>query len=633
MNITNQMCGIVALLVLGVLFKWRQRVHTRTENVFVLEFITSFCSLILDIFSIVVITYQDYLPKILVELVSKLYLVSLTLVVYFSMIYLAADVYKKHTRYIKVIKSSIIWQCIVACVIMIAPIYFYVSSDSKEIYSYGLAAILTYVGVIIYIGYILWLIVVKGSEVDIRRKRCVCIWMGIWLIAALIQFFFPEMLIVGYSAALGNIVMFVQLENPEFNLDRKIGIFNEYAFNTKTYELHDKKENYSLMAIFFFLKCNTKTKHEEEEKIVGQIVDYLSLLKGVTSYKISDNEVILLYRDDVDTTELYKEIYNSFKVKYSSIASIKFFALREALIVEDSSQILNLFQYVYSTRNDIMQDRFMEIGRKEYDEMMNGTMIEKIVEDAIENDWIKVFYHPIYDATKKRFTSAEALVRIIDDTGKMIPPSEFIPVSERNGSIIRIGRIVFEKVCRLISEVDIRDMGLDYIEVNLSVLQCIDSNLADEYITIMKKYHINPAYINLEITETGTVQQKRNLLRNMNDLIDYGVTFTLDDFGTGQSNLNYIMEMPVKLVKFDKEMLDAYFKEEKAKYIMEAAMHMIHGMSLNIVAEGIETKEQFEAMEAMNIKFMQGYYFAKPMPRDDFVTFIMNKCISYSYNN
>ena len=172
-------------------------------------------------------------------------------------------------------------------------------------------------------------------------------------------------------------------------------------------------------------------------------------------------------------------------------------------------------------------------------------------------------------------------------------------------------------------------MGLEYIEVNLSVLQCIDSNLSEEYIQIMEKYEINPKMINLEITETGTVQHKRNLLNNMNSLIDYGVTFTLDDFGTGQSNLNYIMEMPVKLVKFDKEMLDAYFKQEKAKYIMEAAMHMIHGMSLNIVAEGIETREQFEAMEAMNIKFMQGYYFARPMPRDDFVTFIMNNCIGY----
>ena len=629
MNISNQICGIVALLVLGVLFKWRQRVHTRTENVFVIEFVISLCSLVLDILSIVVITYREELPDILVEVVSKLYLVSLTLVVYFSMVYLAADVYKKYKVYVRIISTTIVWECIMAIVIMLLPIEYYVNSETHELYSYGLAITATYIGVVGYICYILWLIVVKGNEVDIRRKRCVCIWMGIWLVAAGIQFLFPEMLVVGYAAALGNIVIFVKLENPELNYDKRTGIFNEYAFNIKTYELHDKGEKYSLMAIFFFLKCNSKTKHEDEEKIVDQIVDYLSLLKGVTSYKISDNEVVLLYRDNVNTMELYREIYKSYKVKYSSLATIKFFALNNALEAEDSTLLLNLFQYVYSTRNDIMQERFMEIGKAEYDEMMHGSIIEKLVEDAIENDWIKVYYHPIYDATKGKFTSAEALVRIIDDTGKMIPPFEFIPISERNGSIIQIGRIVFEKVCKFIHEVDICSMGLEYIEVNLSVLQCIDSNLSEEYIQIMEKYEINPKMINLEITETGTVQHKRNLLNNMNSLIDYGVTFTLDDFGTGQSNLNYIMEMPVKLVKFDKEMLDAYFKQEKAKYIMEAAMHMIHGMSLNIVAEGIETREQFEAMEAMNIKFMQGYYFARPMPRDDFVTFIMNNCIGY----
>jgi len=101
----------------------------------------------------------------------------------------------------------------------------------------------------------------------------------------------------------------------------------------------------------------------------------------------------------------------------------------------------------------------------------------------------------------------------------------------------------------------------------------------------MKKYNINPCNINLEITESALMEDKTNLLDNMNRLMEYGVKFSLDDFGTGHSNLNYIVDMPVNIVKFDKGMLDAYFENGRAKYVMDAAMHMIQGMNLEIVAE------------------------------------------------
>lgn len=92
-------------------------------------------------------------------------------------------------------------------------------------------------------------------------------------------------------------------------------------------------------------------------------------------------------------------------------------------------------------------------------------------------------------------------------------------------------------------------------------------------------------------------------------LRNYGVGFSLDDFGTGQSNLNYIVDMPVDIVKFDKEMTTAYFESTKAKYVMDAAMHMIHGMKLDIVSEGVETAEQLDTMEELGIQYIQGYYF------------------------
>ena len=118
---------------------------------------------------------------------------------------------------------------------------------------------------------------------------------------------------------------------------------------------------------------------------------------------------------------------------------------------------------------------------------------------------------------------------------------------------------------------------------------------------------------------------KKTLLGNMQRLMEYGVHFSLDDFGTGQSNLNYIVDMPVDIVKFDREMSQAFFRDEKAQYVMNAAMQMIHGMQLKIVSEGIEEEEQYRKMAQLGIDYIQGYYFSKPLPETEFVDFMKDK--------
>ena len=188
--------------------------------------------------------------------------------------------------------------------------------------------------------------------------------------------------------------------------------------------------------------------------------------------------------------------------------------------------------------------------------------------------------------------------------------------------ILKLGSIVFGKVCNFIKTHPLEQYGMHYIEVNLSVVQCGYEHLAQDYIEIMEQYGVDPKYINLEITESASTNAKKTLLGNMENLIDYGVHFSLDDFGTGQSNLNYIVDMPVDIIKFDRSMTNSYFENGKAKHVMEAAIHMIHGMNLEIVSEGVETKEQYQTMEDLGISHIQGYYFSKPLPQEEFVRFL-----------
>ena len=232
-----------------------------------------------------------------------------------------------------------------------------------------------------------------------------------------------------------------------------------------------------------------------------------------------------------------------------------------------------------------------------------------------------MFYQPFYSSKDKKFTAAEALVRIRREDGSIVPPGEFIPIAEENGQIIELGMRVFEKVCKFLASGKAQELGLEYIEINVSAAQFDKENPAKFMIHYMQEYHINPKWINLEITETAA-NNKHILLSNMNKLIQNGVTFSLDDFGTGRSNLDYFVNMPIKNIKFDHSFTQGYFTNEKTKHILQGMTDIMHKMNMNIVSEGIETEEQLEAMKKIGVEYIQGYYFSKPIPEDQFLTFL-----------
>ena len=140
----------------------------------------------------------------------------------------------------------------------------------------------------------------------------------------------------------------------------------------------------------------------------------------------------------------------------------------------------------------------------------------------------------------------------------------------------------------------------------------------------MKQYDIDPKQINLEITETASTSLKNIMLNNMNKLIEFGVSFSLDDFGMGNSNLNYIIEMPVEIVKFDRILVNSYFNDSKAKLVINKIIEMIKSLKLSLVLEGIETKDIVDQALNLDIDYIQGYYFSKPINKEAFTEFLKN---------
>ncbi len=413
--------------------------------------------------------------------------------------------------------------------------------------------------------------------------------MLLWIGAVAIQGFHNELLLVGFAGCVGVMVLYIKLENPETNLERKTGLFNQNALILYTQQLYSRKREFSV--IFVLLERELGKVGESETEDDMRLVNYLSEIPKAKVFKKSQEELVIIM-DDKEYTEKWTYKIKDYFEEYFLYPTI--FLIPDAQQMKNQDDLLYLIRYVRENYKEVSGERFNIIGDDIISTMYRERTVTRQILQAIEEDRVEVFYQPIYSTREQRFTSAEALMRIRDEEGKIMSPGMFIEVAEKNGMIRKLGEIVFDKVCHFIKEHRLEQYGMEYIEVNLSVVQCADENLADTYIQIMQKHNINPAMINLEITESASLSAKKILLDNMMCLINYGVKFALDDFGTGQSNLNYIVDMPVEIVKFDRYMTNAYFENKKAKYVMNAAMHMIHGMELQIVSEGIERRNSLK---------------------------------------
>ena len=619
MNIQVQCCGIAILLLIWY-FSLRQRpLGLEAEKLFLITMgVTSFC-VVMDITSVAAINHHEMISGFLLALICKTYIVSLIWVGYFGLIYSSTDFIG--TRVERKKKNRIYTIIVFTGTILIyaLPIYYYLEGDI--VYTYGPSCVTTYIFALLFVLATLYKVGVRGKEINPKRRRAIVIWMLIWIIAAVTQFLNAELLLVGFASVLGVVILFFELENPEANLDRETGAYNAHALGEYTKLLYEKKERFSamLLALNDMAVIGNVGNSIQLDMTLRGIVRYAEKLKGVKVFKTLERELVFIVADEQRLQEVFQDV----KGHIDSSISPYYVLLPDSLLLGSVEELFLMLRYFRVGKTENPEESSILLDQRKIGHYKEKEETEALIRTAIEEDRIEVFYQPIYSTKHEKFTSAEALVRIRDKDGNIVPPGRFIPVAEKNGHIARIGEIVFDKVCEFVQKNNLRDVyGIKYVEVNLSVRQCEDTKLAENYIKIMQKYDLEPSCINLEITESASIKTRKNLLENMQVLIEYGVKFSLDDFGNGESNLNYIVDMPVSIVKFDRDMSQAYFANQKAKFVMEASMHMIHDMQLEIVSEGVETKEQMEAISALGIDYIQGYYFSKPIPGEEFLEFI-----------
>lgn len=627
MNIIAQCCGIVLLLVILYFYRRQKNIRLGTGKAFWRALCVTLACITLDIMSIIAIDNMKQLPQLLVDLVCKSYLVSLIGVSFCSLAYVCVDIYTgRKKQYKKTLYRFVAVVAVGVGIVYSLPLYYYMENDQQVVYTYGPSVLATYAMALFFIAVTIYITIRFKERLNPRRREAVLIWLLFWMTASLIQFFNNELLIVGYATSVGIMVLYLELENPETNIDKRTGLFNQGALVQYMRQLFG--EHKSFAALVLVLEHSMSKGLPTEKEAVARLESdaFLATIPGASVFKNGEDETVLLFLKPEDEKKARKLIHEYFASEWKE--NVDYFMppswiyIPDCNVVQGVEDVLYFIRHTRQNSREFLENNYLCIDEKVVEALKKEKEVEQLILDAMEQGRVEVYYQPIYSTKEKCFTSAEALVRIRDEDGGIVPPGVFIDIAEQNGMILRLGEIIFEQVCCFLKNNDLERYGIHYIEINLSVVQCAYEQLAENYIRIMKKYEIRPELINLEITESASLKAKKVLLDNMKILMDYGIRFSLDDFGTGQSNLNYIIDMPVDIVKFDRIMSNAYFENGKAKYVMDAAMHMIHGLELEIVSEGIETEEQYQAMEQLGISYIQGYYFSKPLAGRDFLEFL-----------
>ncbi|MBQ4313120.1 MAG: EAL domain-containing protein, partial [Clostridia bacterium] len=284
---------------------------------------------------------------------------------------------------------------------------------------------------------------------------------------------------------------------------------------------------------------------------------------------------------------------------------------------DDFREMIALLTYASALEKQSGQDGFMIVNGDIKAQYIRRRRVESVLERAIEEGTIDVAYQPICSVETGRIVSAEALARLHDDELGNIPPSEFISIAEHNGMISSIGDIVRRKVCAFIAEQKLWQLGIKHVAVNLSVVECMQSDLHRKIIDDAQKYGTPLHMMRFEITESTAVESISVLRHNMEELIGNGISFHLDDYGTGYSNLSMILSLPFSVIKLDRSILHST-GDMGSDYPMHLSA-LFSELGMEVVCEGIEDAQQAERLRRWKVDYGQGWYYGKPLTPDAFV--------------
>lgn len=618
---------IITIIVMGCLFVIKDRQRDENKVFFWIVFNGLVCAS-LDIVFCIATNNKGTIPFSVMYLSSSLYLVIHSFVPYLFYLYsnLISKAYYK-TRKRKYILLLIPYFINVVFLLTNSYHNLVFSFDSNYVYHREIMMFSVYGVTLLYLILFFCHMIYYFKSIRVKMVVMLSLFILGGALSVVVQFFYPHLLIELFVQAIVYMSVMISLDDEASHKVSEYDVYSRNTFKRDVKGLIDSDNKFSVVMIKL-------TNIEGYMSVLG--IDQINeSLYNIASWLKSIDKSARVYSLNVGVFALVLVGQEKNRAEYVSyVLNTRF---REPWRVNDIEIEYNVI--VYEVRVPENLDRVEELLLLGYSETGNGSRvtfvsgkgleelkrrlkIEQAVRRALISNNFKVYYQPIWDRKHDKIRSAEALLRLYDPEIGAINPEEFIRTAEKNGAIIGIGEFVFEDVCRFLSKRDLKSLGIEYIEVNLSPVQCMQRDLTDKFKNIMRKYNIDVNMLNLEITETAAVENTEVMKRTISKLREMGFVTSIDDFGSGFASMSSVFNIDFKLLKIDREILWRAEENEEAMIMLKNTIEMGKRMGRKIVQEGVETKAQKELMESLECDYCQGFYFSRPIPEDEFVEYV-----------
>lgn len=631
-------CALVICILILVSVISRRMTHGRVNRYYLATVIITFLTIIFDIWAITLdnLTAHNETLKYVIHS-AYLFFHSLTIPLYITYLVALTDtwhVIRKHIFNTVLLPLPLI----IISVLLVLNFFNHKTFYLNEVYVYSRGEWFPFIYVAGFMYAVYGISYICYYKKLFRQSRFWALMSVFALVsfATVMQMFYPAYPIEMFATTVGLLFIAMLIQRPEEHVEIVTGLrkLTSYTADIKKGFSNGKNIHIILINIANFNAIRDMlgfdTTNDLLRLLAGKLAelnkknklhaDIYYLDKGKFRFVIDS-----FYSEDIDITAnlINNALKQGVNIKHMHVNLIAHICIGRCPDDFDNYESLMYFGERFGVDNEYTGEVFYarDLFKKEQFDLHSN--LDRIIENAITNRKFHVYYQPIFSIKEQRFNSAEALLRLIDDDYGFIPPDVFIPAAEKSGAIHKIGAYVLDEVCSFIASEDFSKLNIDYIEINLSVAQCMHKELPDLVLETLNRYNVSPDKINLEITETAASYAQNIMAENIGRLNDAGVEFSLDDYGTGYSNIQRVSTLPLKIVKLDRTFVNAE-DNPKMFIVLENTIKMLKDMEMEIVAEGIETEQLLNKFADMNCEYIQGYYFSKPIPKNDFIAFIAN---------
>lgn len=479
-----------------------------------------------------------------------------------------------------------------------------------------------YISGIIYYAIAIYYLVFRWYAATRKRKLMITISFFMTVIGITIQFFVPAWEVELFFDAITFLGIMLSVEYDDDRVDTVTKMYNRDAFVQDVSYYLDTKTSFHAVIL--------KLTNMEAYQMMPEAYDLHEVISSAaegirklfiypTCYRVTPVSIVMLIlnKDDAYMEELSGKVLAllneglALPKRDERITGV----VMQAQIPDEVSSIQDIMLMI---EMDYKEIPYNKIAKGEtLHEFYDRASVERAMREGFDNDGYEVLYQPVFSVKEKKIQSLEALIRLNDSKLGQLLSEYFIPEAERNGMIDIISDFVLRDACSLIKSGIPDKLGIKYINVNLSVLQCIQSHFIERVTAIVEDEEVSPSRIIFGVFESVTLDDFGNLAEVIKECRKIGFRFSMEGYGTGYANIYSVFSMHFNEIKIDKTMIWEAVRSERGRIILENSVKMIHEMGLTVVAVGVETAEQIDLVEKLDVELVQGFYCSEPVRKEE----------------